>query len=142
VNCGVRRGETGSTVVFVILLVVVVVGPVGGIAFELWRCFSAQIALTSAADSAAAAGGNQIDIAAYRQRKPLRLDPDLAERVAAEDLAGQTDVPTLVYRHIRADEAQVRVELRATVPLTFFGLFHDGPLVIAASSTGRPKELT
>lgn len=137
-----RRSETGSTVVFVVLLVVVVVVPVGGMAFELWRCFSAQIALTSAADSAASAGGNQIDIAAYRQRKPLQLDPDLAERVAAEHLAGQTDVPTLVSRDIRADESQVRVELRATVPLTFFGLFHDGPLVIVASSTGRPKELT
>jgi hypothetical protein len=138
----VRRSETGSTVVFVILLVVVVVVPVGGIAFELWRCFSAQIALTSAADSAASAGGNQIDIAAYRQNRPLRLDPDRAERVAAEHLSGQTDVPTLVSRDIQADESQVRVDLRATVPLTFLGLFHDGPLVIVASSTSSPKELT
>jgi Flp pilus assembly protein TadG len=138
----VRREEAGSTVVFVLLMVVLIVVPVGGFGFELWRCFSAQIALASAADSAASAGGNQIDIAAYRRHEPLRLDPDRAESVAAEHLADQVDVPSLVFRDIRADESQVRVELRATVPLTFLGLFHNGPLVIVASSTSRPKELT
>lgn len=141
-----QHGDEGTVLLWILLLVVLLVLPIGMIGIGLWQAFSAQLALISAADAAAVAGASGgIDAGAYRQQGHetgvVQLDPALAERVARENLAAQTDLPGFVGADIDADTDHVTVVIRGRLSIGILNVFANGPLDVVAQATGRPSLL-
>ncbi len=84
---GQRRRQQGSATVFGLGLVIMIF-LVGGLSIDLWRVIAERQDLVQKADSAAAAGANQIDIAEYRLNGILILD-EAAASEAAQQILGQ-----------------------------------------------------
>lgn len=96
---------------------------VGGFSVDLWRVLTTRRALSEAADAAAAAGANGVDIPHYRTTGELRLDPGLAVALAAENL-GEQEAMVLLRAAPRIDAApgSITVELDGEVALTLLRL--------------------
>lgn len=96
---------------------------VGGFSVDLWRVLTTRRALSEAADAAAAAGANGVDIAHYRATGELRLDPVLAVALAADNL-GEQEAMVLLRAAPRIDAApeSITVELDGEVALTLLRL--------------------
>ena len=96
---------------------------VGGFSVDLWRVLTTRRALSEAADAAAAAGANGVDIAHYRATGELRLDPVLAVALAADNL-GEQEAMVLLRAAPRIDAApeSITVELDGEVELTLLRL--------------------
>ncbi len=114
---------------------------VGGMSIDLWRAFSERRALAELADAAAAAGANGLDIAAYRSTGVVHLDPDLAARLAWDNVAAQTDRRSLTDQPvIRVNATEIVVEVRGEVPLTVLALFTAGePFIVQVRAEARPR---
>ena len=118
-----------------VLLVLVL----GGLTFDLNAGFAARRTLAAAADSAAQAGANALDVAAYRRDGTRQLDPTLAEQLATESLASQ-GLTQLTGQTITADTQSVAVILEADVDLGLLRIFGDGePLRVRVTATGAPR---
>lgn len=134
-----ERGERGQ-VTFLGVGLAIGLLMIGGISIDLWRVLAARRALAERADAAAAAGANGIDVARYRNRGELRLDPDRAVAFAADSLRRQVDVgrPPSVTR-LDADADHVVVGLRGEVELTLLRLFTlDEPIAVSVTAEAVP----
>ena len=137
---GSMRSDRGSVTVWTLGMVLVVLF-LGAISLDLWSVFSTRRQYAGAADQAAQAGANALDAALYRSTGERKLDPQLAETLAAENLAAQSlsNVSNVV---IDANTDQVVVELTATVDVGLLRIFGDGePLVVHVRSVGQPREV-
>lgn len=96
---------------------------IGGFSIDLWRVLTTRRALSEAADAAAAAGANGIDIPSYRATGELRLDPALAVALALENLGDQEAVGLLHGApRVVAGSGSISVELDGEVALTLLRL--------------------
>jgi Flp pilus assembly protein TadG len=130
--------EEGSVTLWTLGAVLLVL-VLGGLAFDLNAGFAARRTLAAAADSAAQAGANALDVAAYRRDGTRQLDPTLAEQLATESLAGQ-GLTQLTGQTITADTQSVAVTLEADVDLGLLRIFGDGePLRVRVTATGAPR---
>jgi Flp pilus assembly protein TadG len=137
---GCMRSNRGSVTVWTLGMVLVVLF-LGAVSFDLWSGFSTRRQYAGAADQAAQAGANALDAAVFRSTGERKLDPQLAETLAAENLAAQSlsNVSNVV---IDANTDQVVVELTATVDVGLLRIFGDGePLVVHVRSVGQPREV-
>lgn len=134
-----RRGdETGSMVIYLMGLVMAVMF-MAGLSIDMWQAISAQRAVASAVDSAAAAGANGIDEAAYRADGTVQLDPGRAQYLAADSLSQQPDYDKIDGLDITASTTEVTVRAQRTVGLTLSRLFMRTDLVVKAESSAQPR---
>ncbi len=133
------KPESGQVTLFGIGLVVVLVF-VGGVSLDLWRVLGTQRALSEMADGAAAAGGNGIDTSAIWSGGDPVLDPELAEALAYENLAAQTDREGFVGARIDASSGeQIVVVVNGEVDLVLLDMFgRVPPIEIQVTATARP----
>ncbi len=136
---GSTRHDRGSVTVWTLGMTIIVMF-VGAISLSLWSGFAERRDLAGAADQAAQAGANALDEAHFRSTGERRLDPQLAEAIAAELLV-EEQLDGLTAVDIRADEQQVVVELTADVDTGLLRIFGDGdPLVVHVRAVGQPRE--
>lgn len=132
------RTDDGSVTLWTLGAVLLVL-VLGGLTFDLNAGFSARRTLAAAADSAAQAGANALDVAAYRHDGTRQLDPTLAEQLATESLNSQ-GLTQLTGQTITADTQSVAVTLEADVDLGLLRIFGDGePLRVRVTATGAPR---
>lgn len=134
-----KHRDRGSVTVWTLGMVLVVMF-VGAISFDLWSGFATRRDYAGAADQAAQAGANALDVTLFRSTGERRLDPARAEQLAAENLATHSlDDTTGVL--IDATSEQVVVELTGTVDVGLLRLFGGGdPLVVHVRAVGQPRE--
>lgn len=132
--------ERGSVTLWVLGLILPTL-LIGGIALDLWRGFSERRALAGMADAAAVAGANGVDTDHFYATDEVRLDPDLAEQLAMENLAAQLDDRSLDDWEVAATTAAVTVRVRGTVDLTLLKLFYEESWDIEADATARPQPI-
>lgn len=134
-----RRGERGTLTLLGIGLSAMLLF-VGGFSLDLWRAHSERRGLAEMADAAAAAGANGIDTAAYRESGELILDPALAESLAWESLASQTDRRALVGTpQVGATADVVVVQVEGEVEMTLLRIFSGGePFTIEVTAEAVP----
>ena len=112
----------------------------GAISFDLWNGFATRRNYAGAVDQAAQAGANALDQALYRSTGEHKLDPALAETLAADNLAAQ-DLTGVTDVNIDATTDQVTVELTGTVDVGLLRIFGGGdPLVVHVRAIGQPRE--
>ena len=135
----VARNDDGAAVIlWILLLTVFVLVPLGATGISLWQAFSNHLALSAAADAAPVAGANGIDANAYRQGHVLQLDPARAEELAAETLEAQTDLPGIAGADIHAEADHIVVVIRGRASLGLLDTFAGGPLEFTVAATGKP----
>lgn len=133
------RRESGQVTVLGMGMVVLLLF-VGGVSLDLWRVFGERRALAEVADAAAAAGANGLDVVAYRQEGALVLDPALASRLAAENVAAQSDTRSLTGFEIDVSPDLIVVGVEGEVPLTLLGLFRSAePFVVEVRAEASPR---
>jgi hypothetical protein len=119
---------------------VLVVLFLGAIAFDLWSGFATRRDYAGAADQAAQAGANALDEELFRATGRRRLDPQLAEALAADNLAAQ-DLHGVTDIAIDATAEQVVVEVSGTVDVGLVRIFAGGdPLLVHVRAIGQPRE--
>ena len=129
-----RPRERGSITLWLLGLCLMLLA-LGGLAVDLGRGFSERRALHAAADSAALAGAGAIDEDEYRASGEVVLLPELAERLARADLAGQLDVRSLRGVDVRADRRHVEVEVHGVVELSLLRVLDQEPLSVRVHTT-------
>lgn len=133
------RDERGAVTLWVLGLCMMMLF-VGGIALDLWRGFSERRALAGMVDAAAVAGANGIDVDYFRETSELRLDPALAEELAIENLAAQTDNHALDNVSVSATTTEITVRATGTVDFTLLRVFmDDDPFTVTVSATADPR---
>lgn len=110
-----------------------------GLSIDMWHAISAERALGTAVDSAASAGANGIDEAAYRADGTVQLDPGRAQFLAADNLSQQPDYDQIDGLDITASPGVVTVRAQRTVGLTLTRLFVRTDLVVKAESSAQPR---
>lgn len=137
-----RRREDGFVTLWVLAVCVMVIF-LAGIAFDMWRAFSDERALSSALDGAAIAGSSGIDESVYRNSDGtvVVLDPDRARQLAAANLAAQPGAEQVTGVSIDAAPDGITVKASWPVQFTLLRVFmsDQGPLVLHASSTAKPR---
>lgn len=137
-HCG-RRDESGSVTLFVLGLSVTMLF-IGGLSLDLWRAFSERTGLAGAVDAAAVAGASGIDTNYFRQASQVRLDPAMAESLAQESLAAQSDLRALVDAQVEATTTEVTVSATGRVDFTLLRIFMDSePFTVRVRATARPE---
>jgi hypothetical protein len=132
-------GDQGSVTVWTLGMVLVVLF-LGAIAFDLWSGFATRRDYAGAADQAAQAGANALDEELFRATGRRRLDPQLAEALAADNLATQ-DLDGVTDIAIDATAERVVVEMSGTVDIGLVRIFGGGdPLVVHVRAIGQPRE--
>lgn len=134
------KGERGSVTLWVLGLLMPTL-LLGGLAFDLWHGFSERRALVGIADAAAVAGANGVDTDYFYETDRVRLDPDLADQLARDNLAAQLDDRALDDWEVEATTESVTVRIRGSVGLTLLKLFYDETWDIEADSTARPQPI-
>lgn len=134
------RDQRGSITLWVLGLCMMMVF-IGGISLDLWRAFSERRALAGVVDAAAVAGSNGIDVPYFRATSQLRLDPPLAERLAGENLAAQSDTRALVDADALATTAEVTVTAKGRVDFTLLRVFMpaEEPFAVTVRATADPR---
>lgn len=135
-----RAGEAGHVTFFGIGMVVVLLF-VSGFSVDLWRAFSERRALSEMADAAAAAGANGVDVVTYRSSGEVLLDPTLAEDLAWQSLATQTDRRALSgLPLVVADVDTVEVLVVGEVEMTLLSVFMAGePFTVTVRAEAAPR---
>jgi Flp pilus assembly protein TadG len=139
-RAGGGAGERGEAAVLWCLLAALLLLPMAGISVDLWRAISVQRTLQAAAEAAAAAGAQGLDVATYRARGCVALSPGLAGELARQEVARQYGLGQLSRATVAVAPggASVSVVLEQSVPLLLLRVVEgDRPLVVAASATGR-----
>jgi hypothetical protein len=113
---------------------------IGGIALDLWRAFSERRALAGIADGAAVAGASGVDVPHFRSTTGVRLDPALAEQLAAANLAAQLDDRSLVAADVSATPDAVAVTVTGEVAFTLLRILMGGnEFEVTVQSTAQPR---
>ncbi|MGI8683583.1 MAG: pilus assembly protein TadG-related protein [Acidimicrobiales bacterium] len=135
-----RRSEHGSITLWVLGLCMMMLF-LGGISLDLWRAFSERRALAGVVDAAAVAGSNGIDADYFRRTSQLRLDRTLAEQLATDNLAAQSDTRALVSADVAATTTQVTVRATGRVNFTLLSIFMAGeePFTVSVEATADPR---
>lgn len=137
-----RRDEGGYVTLWVLGVAMMVIF-MGGISLDLWRVAATRRAVASAVDGAAIAGASGLDEEAFRASAgdDVRLDPDLATELAADNLRAQPDSAELVEVAIEPGADRITVRAAKPVELTLLRIFLAGepPVVVRASSTVDPR---
>ena len=136
-----RRGaappadERGSASVAVALLLLGLVA-VSGLVADGGAVLAERRSLQNLADSAAAAGAMQLDVASYRASGgAVSLDAPRARRAAALTLQA---APGVAYG-VRATRDAVAVRAERSVGLAFLGVVGVGSLTVSASASAEPR---
>lgn len=134
------RDDRGSVTLWILGLILPTL-LLGGLALDLWRGFSERRALAGTADAAAVAGANGIDTDHFYATDEVRLDPDLAEQLALENLAQQFDTRALDSWEVEATTESVTVRVSGTIGLTLLKMFYEDSWDIEADATARPQPI-
>ena len=126
--------ERGSASVMVALFLLGLLAAAGLVA-DGGRALAERRSLQNLADSAAAAGAMQLDVASYRLRGTARLDARAARSAAHARLAG---APGASYR-VSATRDRVSVRVERGVRLTFLSLVGIRALTLGASAEAEPR---
>ena len=133
--------DHGSVTVWTLGIVLVVLF-LGAISFDLWSGFGTRRDYAGAADQAAQAGANALDTSLFRSTGERRLDPELAEQLAAENLATHS-LANVTGVVIEATADEVVVEITGADDVGLLRLFGGGdPLVVHVRAVGQPREGT
>ncbi len=127
-----ERGSAQAVVALFLLGLVAVSGLVadGGMVLAERR------RLQNLADSAAAAGAMQLDVAAYRASGgAVSLDQAAARRSAASRLVSAPGVSA----DVRAGGRLVSVRVERSIGLPFLGVLGLGPVAVSARSEAEPQ---
>lgn len=135
-----RLDERGSLTLWMVGLALLVLA-VGGISVDLWRAQAVRRELTAVADGAAFAGASGIDAAVFRQTGEVVLDPSVAERLAAEDLAHSVISTASTHVLVGASTDAVAVTIEGEVDLALLGLLAPAydPLPVRVTATATPR---
>ncbi len=135
-----HRSEHGSITLWVLGLCMMMLF-LGGISLDLWRAFSERRALAGVVDAAAVAGSNGIDADYFRRTSQLRLDRALAEQLATDNLAAQSDTRSLVSADVAATTTEVTVRATGRVNFTLLSIFMAGekPFTVSVEATADPR---
>ena len=133
------RRDGGLALVWVLSLTLLVLLPLGGVSLDLWRMFAAHRSLAAAADNAAQAAANGIDVEQARNGV-IVLDPVRAESIANEVLAaspprGATMGPVVVA----VSPTRVVVRMSGSVRTSLLRLVGVGSLDVSVSAVGEPR---
>lgn len=133
------RGESGSITLWLLGLCVMLLF-LGGISLDLWRAYSERRALAGAADAAALAGVQALDVERFRATGQVALDPPVAEALARDALATQPGTAALAGAHVTAGTEQVTVTVTGTVDLTLLAVLmaDHGPIRLRVTATAHP----
>ena len=134
------RDEGGSITLWVLGLCTMMLF-VGGIALDLWRAFSERRALAGMVDAAAVAGSSGIDTPYFRETSQLRLDPTLAEELAAQNLEAQQDDRALTDAQVLATPEEITVSATGQVDFTLLRIFmaDEEPFTVSVSATADAR---
>lgn len=133
--------DRGEAMVVWCVLVAVLLLPIGGLSFDLWRGIAAQRSLQVAAEDAAVAGASAIDIARYRSQGCISLDPELAQEMARQNLLRQPVAGQLTgtYVTVSQDDLRLTVRLAEPVALTLLRLVKGNTAyTVMAEATSSP----
>ncbi len=132
------RSEHGTMTLWMLGLCICVLF-LGGLGVDLWRVVEQRRSLAAMADASAAAGTSGLDEAALRRGETL-LVPEVAEAIAADQLALEADAGDVSEARIEASVTQVYVELVAEVDLSLLGIFRGGePIEVHARAVAEPR---
>ena len=131
----VGRGgaRPGQVVLWVAIMLPLFLGIIG-LAIDGGTLFAARRRAQNAADAAARAGAQQIDIDHYRATGEIRIDQGGARYEARRYLAGHGEADA----SIDITGQQVTVAVRRDVPLSFLKLVGIGDVSIGATAVAEP----
>lgn len=136
------RDDDGFIALWVLGVAVMVLF-VGGLTLDFWRVVAAQRDVAAAVDGAAVAGSSGLDEAAFRGSggRVVRLDPERARELAAENLGSQPNSDRLVDVAIDASAERVSVEAGRQVEFTLLKVFlgREAPFVVRTTSTADAR---
>jgi hypothetical protein len=121
----VRRHDDRGTITLWVLGLCISLMFLGGLSLDLWRAVATRRQLSSMADTAAAAGGNGIDVDALRAGT-LRLDPARARAIALGTLDEDPRSASLDGVDVAVVGNEVTVSLRDHVDFSLLGIFLGG----------------
>ncbi|ASO21604.1 hypothetical protein FHR81_003248 [Actinoalloteichus hoggarensis] len=125
--------EEGRVTAFVVTLVLAVLA-LAGLALDGGLALAAQVRAAGQAQSAARAGAQALDLAAFRDDGALRLHPARAAADAHDHLdhVGATGV-------VSASEAEVTVTVTASHRTQLLSLIGISELAVGGEGTARPE---
>ncbi len=136
------RSESGTVTLWVLFWALSVLF-ISGFGLDLWRGVAIRRGLLEQAEAAASAGANGVDAETFRQTGEIVIDPALADALARDNLAAQSEAGLVDSAVVTVDSAtqEVTVELRAEVPFTLVKVFLSGeaPLEVGVSARAVPR---
>jgi Flp pilus assembly protein TadG len=127
-------GDRGSIAIGGLLLSLALVLLIGT-GIDIAHAFIIRRDLTAIADSAALAGGQQLDLQAWRQGT-LALDPEQAEQAAEAELAANPEITG----RAQAQPSSITVEARQRFPTIVLRLVGIAELTVTATATASPEK--
>lgn len=131
---GRLREERGSVAITGILLAMVLVMLIGT-GVDIGRAFIVRRDLTAAANDAALAGSQQVDVDAWRQGT-LALDPQAAQQAADAQLAADPGVTGSAT----AERTGITVRATERFPTFMLRLVGMSDLTVSATATAVPRQ--
>jgi Flp pilus assembly protein TadG len=129
-----RLGDERGSVLITGLLLTLALLMVLGAAVDIGHAFIVRRDLTSLADNAALAGGQQLDPQAIHQGQ-LTLDPSQAQAAALSTLSGEPGIQA----HVDATPAEVHVQVTRRFPTILLRLVGLSDLTVSAQATAAPR---
>jgi Flp pilus assembly protein TadG len=130
-----RVGEERGAIVIGGLLLSLALVLLIGTGVDIAHAFIVRRDLSAIADSAALAGGQRLDLDAWRQGT-LALDPRQAEQAAEAELAANPGISGSA----QAQPGSVTVEARERFPTIVLGLVGIPELTVTATATATPEK--
>lgn len=127
------RADGGQVSAFVTVLVIAILA-LTGLALDGGLALAAKVTASGQAQSAARAGAQMLDLAAYRASGELLLVPDQAERAASEFLAAAGTTGTV---QVAGDT--VTVEVTTTTTTQLLGLVGVPTLTVHGSGSAHAR---
>ena len=127
------HGEGGTVTAFVVVFTAALI-LFAGLVIDGGLTLAARVQAISEAQSAARAGAQAIDLAAYRATGDLTLNADQARRAALDYLASTGHTGSV---QIRGDEVEVSV--RITQPMQILGIGGIADLAVIGYGAARPE---
>ena len=131
---GALGGERGSIAISGLLLSLALVLLIGT-GVDIAHAFIIRRDLTAIADNAALAGGQQLDLGAWRQGI-LALDPRQAEQAAEAELAANPEISG----GAQAQPSSITVEAHQRFPTIVLRLVGIAELTVTATATASPEK--
>lgn len=128
-----RRDDSGQVTVFVVVLLAAIM-LLAGLVLDGGRALGTKVAAISHAQSAARAGAQQLDLAAYRARGIVELDADAAAAAARGYL-------TAIGAHgtVSATRDTVRVTVIARSRPQLLTLVGVGAIEVTGTGSAHPR---